>query len=277
MKRSNQLRLTLGKAPESVVSESRAAKPVEKSTVQLFRPFMAVPKDGVLPLYQGLLFDEGGISASNQHLFLHIDTPTERRGIYRPNGKFIFADIPRYSQLLEELEKKNVARFNVDVEKLHNYLLETVPLLDSRSPWLYFYAYRRVVVGYDAEYLLRITTALISQGVNGAVFRYRADESVTRSALYIVATFPMGKATLVLMPLWLKEKPEEISRRGIANYDGEGPEPIPGIFSIEEGRIAKTIQDYDIPSNQENNRNRKKTLMSMKAKALTLKLKLLTL
>jgi hypothetical protein len=273
---SAQRVMDLGNLPSSIEagrSES-TFKPLEKSTVTLFKPYLAskeLGREQEKEFLEGVFFDEKGITAADTRILLHVKTETERRGIFRPNGKPVQGEIPKYHLPIGFAEIGNTLHYKTDVTALSNYLSAIEPFIDGDYPVLTTIAFKRQLFYCNFFLIATAVNTLLSQGITKADFYFRPDEFVDSNALLIKARFPMGEATILLMPMKPSGKLREMAAKGIAHENTTTSETVTDFFNFEVNDAVSFPKALNIQ------KERRLKRMAMKAKALKLRLKLLTI
>lgn len=273
---SAQKFIDLGSLPSSVgagQSES-AVVPLEKPIVTLFKPYVATKEWGReegKEFLEGICFDEKGITATDGRILLHVKTSTERRGIFRPNGKPIQGDIPKYHLPIGFAEIGCTLRCPTNVEALHNYLKSIELLIDDEHPVLVTIAFQSKIFCCNFFVLSTAVNTLMSQGIKKADFYFRPDDFVERNPLLIKARFAMGEAVILLMPMEPSTRMRQKAADGIAHENTTTNETVTDFFNFEvNDRVS-------FPKARNIQKERRIKRMAMKAKALKIKLKLLTI
>lgn len=274
--KAHQLLFTLGSLKDPTTTPSQAIGKIDSGIVRLFNPYRATKDLGKETRFEGIFFDENGITATNQGILLHIKTKTEYRGIYRPNGQPIHDRIPSYGLPIEYAFLSNTIHYKTNIVKLDSYLKSIESIIPPDSSHVTFIVHKQHIVCYDFFFLSRIINTLLSEGVKKADFFFRPDESVETQALIVQTKFEMGEANLLLMPLRMEGSIRQLAAKGIAHKNYLTSQSATGFFSFEINDTVSTI-----PKFQDIQKERSLRRMEIKAEALEkeliLELKLLTI
>lgn len=252
--KAKQLILIPGKPPMSIgkLETAQEGGKIDKSIFKLFGPFLATKDLKINEAFEGVFFQEGSITATNQAIVLHVVTETEHRGIFKPNGKEVIAGMFDFSTTIMKALRSNAIRHVVDIVKLDNYLNGIIPELESVRPPVLFVAYKNEVVVFNPLYLKRITETLLSQGLESADFYFRDDKTVETNALVVVSQFEMGAAYMMFMPMRMEaDNYKAVASQGIAYKNPQSQKELKGFFSFEKNAlvnsIGEPIQDSSYP------------------------------
>ncbi len=240
-------RLSIGK-----LEADQEGTKIDKSIFELFKPFLATKDLKINEAFEGVFFQEGSITATNQAIVLHVVTETEHRGIFKPNGKEVIASMFDFSATIMKALRSNAIRNVVDVVKLDAYLNNIIPELESVRPPVLFVAYKNEVVVYNPLYLKRITETLLSQGLESADFYFRDDKTVETNALVVVSQFEMCAGYMMFMPMRMEaDNYKAVASQGIAYKNPQSKKELKGFFSFEKNALVNSkgepIQDSSSP------------------------------
>ncbi|MDF7818096.1 hypothetical protein P1X15_10840 [Runella sp. MFBS21] len=207
--KNKQLPLTLGKLEVNVMAPNT---PPDQEILKIFKPFTK-PKH---PNFQGIHFDAHGITATNGHFLMHLQTQTPTRGVFLPSGEVADGRFPNYKELLDQLETDHHKALEVNLKKLleelnHTHLSNTYK--GEVGTAICLVAYAQNLVFYDVDYLKRIVKLLSDDGVQQATFKFKKAALIKSQPLLIESVFRSQKAIFVLMPVAVYETDESIWKR----------------------------------------------------------------
>lgn len=207
--KNKQLPLTLGKLEVNVTTPNT---PPDQEMLKIFKPFTK-PKH---PSFQGIHFDAHGITATNGHFLMHLQTQTPTRGVFLPSGEVADSPFPHYKKLLDQLETEHHKALEVNLKKLleelnHTHLNNTYK--GEVGTAICLVAYDKNLVFYDVDYLKRIVKLLSDDSVQEATFKFKKADLIKSQPLLIESVFRSQKAIFVLMPVAVYETDESIWRR----------------------------------------------------------------